>query len=385
MEKNIERININDKEIILIATAHVSKKSAEQVKKVIDEEQPDSICIELDRERYGSIKNKNRWNDMDIFEVIKKKKSLLLLTNLVISSYQNKMAEKFGIKAGQEMRQGIESAEEIDANLVLADRNIQITFKRIWRGLKFMEKMKLMSQLLFMIFGEHEISEDDMDELKTGDALNSILEEMGDEMPGLKKYLLDERDQYLAHEIKNAKGDKIVAVLGAAHVPGVKKELGKEQDISKITKLPPKSNVGKYIAWSIPALILGIITYTFLNNWDMGMEQAGAWIMWNGIFSALGVILMRGHILTILTSFVAAPISSLNPAIAAGWFAGITEAVLRKPQVKDFESLSQGMEFKDLLNNKVTKILLIVVFANLGSVLGTIIGGANVIKIFLNL
>ncbi|SFL52020.1 TraB/GumN family protein [Halanaerobium salsuginis] len=384
-EDNIQRLHYQDKEIILIPTAHVSKKSAEQVETVINSEQPDSVCVELDQERFESINDQNKWEEMNIFEVIKKKKSLLLLVNLIISSFQSRMAEKLGINAGQEMRQGIASAQEIGAELVLADRNIQITFKRVWRGLGLWEKLKLIFQIISMLFVDEEITEEDMDQLKSGDALNVMLTEMGKSFPGIKKYLLDERDQYLAYKIKNASGQKIVAVLGAAHVPGVKEEIFKTQNLNEITKLPPKAKWTKLITWGIPIVILFIILYSFFNNLSTGIDVTKTWIIWNGSLAALGVLLGRGHILTILIAFIVAPLSSLNPAIAAGWFAGLAEAYFKKPQVKDFQKLSEGITIKDIYTNKVTHVLLIVILANLGSMIGTAVGGASLLRTFFNL
>ncbi len=380
---NVQTININDKEIILIGTAHVSKESAQQVKEIIEEEKPDSVCVELDQQRYETIINKDKWEKLDIFKIIKQKKSLFLLVNLIISSFQKKIAAQFGINAGQEMIQGIESAREVDANLVLADRNIQITFKRVWRGLGFFEKLKLGFQIITMIFYDEEISEEEIKELQSGDSLDLMLAEMGKLLPGIKKHLIDERDQYLSHKIKNAAGDKIVAVLGAGHIPGIKEEIKKEQDLKALNTVPPKTNFLKYVSWSIPAIIIAIISYTLFTNREAGIEQIISWVLWNGSFSALGVLIARGHILSILTSFLVAPISSLNPTMAAGWFAGLTETVLRKPQVKDFEDLSAGITFKGLWKNKVTRILMIVVLANLGSTLGTLIGGADVVRLFI--
>ena len=384
-EKNIQRLTYKNKEIILLATAHVSKKSADQVEKVIEEEKPDSVCVELDQQRYESINDKDRWSDMDIFEVIKQGKALLLLVNLIISSFQSRMAEKLGINAGAEMVQGIKSAKKIDADLVLADRNIQLTFKRVWRGLGIWEKLKLIFQIISMIFIDEEITEEEMEDLKSGDALNLMLEEMGKSFPGIKKHLLDERDQFLANKIKNASGDKIVAVLGAAHVPGVKKEIFQEQNMKEITQLPPKPKWGKILSWGIPSIIIGIIISSFINNINTGLEVTKTWFFWNGLLASIGTVFAKGHILTILTAFIVAPLSSLNPALAAGWFAGLTESYLRKPQVKDFQKLSGGMSIKEIYSNKVTHILLIVILANLGSIVGTAIGGANVIRIFLDL
>ncbi|MRH43454.1 TraB family protein [Aquibacillus halophilus] len=382
--QNITRINLDGKEIILIGTAHVSKQSAEQVKEVIESERPDSVCIELDEQRYQSIIDGNRWKEMDIFKVMKEKKATLLLMNLVISSFQKRMAKQLGISAGQEMIQGINSAEEIGANLVLADRNIQITFARIWHGVGLWGKTKLLMQIVASIFSNETITEEELEKMKSQDMLDAMLDELTVNFPRLKVPLIDERDQYLSHKIKNAPGNKVVAVLGAAHIPGIKIEIEKEQDLNQLSQIPPKSKMPTIIGWAIPFLIISIIAYTFLANPSAGIQQTVSWILWNGSFSAIGTAIALGHPLAILTAFVAAPITSLNPLIAAGWFAGIVQALVRKPNVADFETLSEDVyNVKGFWNNKVTRILLIVVLANLGSVLGTVVGGADVIRLFL--
>lgn len=383
-ENNITRIHIGEKEIILIGTAHVSKQSAEQVKEVIEAERPDSVCIELDEQRYQSIQSGNAWTKMDIFKVIKEKKSTLLLMNLVISSFQKRIAKQFGIKAGQEMIQGIESAKAVGADLVLADRNIQITFARIWHAIGFWGKMKLLLQIVFSVFNKESITEEELEKMKSKDMLNSMLQDFTEFFPKLKKPLVDERDQYLAQKINEAPGKKIVAVLGAAHVPGIQIEIKKEHDLEALSQIPPKSQVPRIIAWIIPLFIIGIIGYTFYTNPSAGMQQSISWILWNGSFSALGAAIAFGHPLTIITAFIAAPFTSLNPLVAAGWFAGIVQAYMRRPYVEDFENLSEeALTVKGFWKNKVTRILLIVIFANLGSTIGTLIGGADVIRLFI--
>ncbi|MGO4887626.1 TraB/GumN family protein [Anaerobacillus sp. MEB173] len=383
-EQNITRINMNGKEIILIGTAHVSKRSAEEVKEVIEREKPDSVCVELDEQRYQSIMDENKWKNMDIFKVIKEKKASLLLMNLVISSFQKRMAKQFGIKPGQEMIQGIESADVIGADLVLADRNIQITFSRIWNGIGLWGKAKLLMELIASIFSKENISEEELEKLKSQDMLNSMLHEFTETFPRLKVPLIDERDQYLAQKIKEAPGQKVVAVLGAAHVPGIKTEIHKEHDLAAISKVPPKSNAPRIIAWTIPLIILSIIAYTFYANPSAGFQQTVSWVLWNGSFSAIGAALAFGHPLAILTAFVIAPLSSLNPLMAAGWFSGFVQAAMRRPNVADFETLSEDVySIKGFRDNKVTRILLVVVLTNLGSTLGTFIGGADVIRLFL--
>ncbi|QAS51816.1 TraB/GumN family protein [Halobacillus litoralis] len=384
MEENITRIHIDDKEYILIGTAHVSKQSAEQVKEVIENEQPDSVCVELDEQRYQSIKDGDRWKNTDIFEVIKNKKATLLLVNLAISSFQRKMAQQFGIQAGQEMIQGMDSAEKTGAELVLADRNIQITFSRIWGNIGFIGKGKLLLSIFYGIFSNDKISEEELEKMKSQDMLDGMLQDLTDNFPALKKPLIDERDQYLAQKIRKAPGEKVVAVLGAAHVPGIKEEIHKEHDLKQLTQRPPKSKLPKIIGWSIPFLILSIILYTFWANPAAGTQQTISWVLWNGSFSAIGAAAALAHPLAVVTAFVLAPITSLNPLIAAGWFAGIVQAYFRRPNVADFETLSDDVtSVKGFWNNKVTRILLVVVLANIGSSLGTFIGGADVIRLFI--
>lgn len=382
-EENITRLSLNGKEIILIGTAHVSKLSAEQVKEVIEAENPDSVCVELDEQRYSSIIDGNKWKEMDIFKVIKEKKATLLLMNLIISSFQRKMAKQFGIKPGQEMIQGIESAKEIGADLVLADRNIQITFARIWNGVGLTGRAKLMMQLFYGIFSKDDISEEELEKMKSQDMLNSMLRELTESFPRLKKPLIDERDQFLAQKIKTAPGNKIVAVLGAAHIPGIKEEIHKDHDLERLSKKPPKSKTPALIGWMIPLLILGMIGYMFYANPDVGVNLTMSWILWNGIFAAIGAAIALGHPLAIITSFVIAPFTSLYPLLAAGWFSGLVEAYFRRPKVSDFETLADDVfTFKGFWSNKVTRILLVVVLTNLGSTLGTIIGGADVFRLF---
>lgn len=384
-EENITRIHLDGKEFILIGTAHVSKQSAEQVKEVIERERPDSVCIELDEQRYKSIMEGNKWKEQDIFKVIKDKKASLLLMNLAISSFQNRLAKQLDTKPGQEMIQGIESAKETGAELVLADRNIQITFSRIWSNVGFWGKGQLLTSIIYSIFNKESISEEELEKMKSKDTLNAMLAEISEAFPKLKKPLIDERDQYLAQKIKEAPGEKIVAVLGAAHVPGITKEIHKEHDLQALNKTKPKSNAPKVIGWLIPALIVAIIVATFFLNPSAGMDQAISWILWTGISAAIGAALAFGHPLAILSAFLAAPITALHPLLAAGWVSGIVQAYFDRPSVRDFETLSEDVfSIKGFWRNKVTRVLLMVVLTNLGGSLGTLIGGADVIRLFFN-
>ncbi len=382
-EDHVTRVSYEGKELILIATAHVSKASAELVKEVIDREQPDSICVELDEDRYHNMKNPKAWSDTDLVQVIKDGKVGFMLANLVLSSYQKKLAKQLDTNVGQEMVQGILSAEETGANLVLADRNIQTTFMRIWRKMSLKEKFDLLLNLFFALDDDEqsEITDEEINKMLEQDMLVAAMENMQEEFPKVGDILLHERDQYLANKIKNAPGDKVVAVLGGAHVAGVQEEIFKEQDMDEISTVPPVGKLGKIIGWSIPAIIVLLIAWGFTQNVDTGIDMVSSWILWNGGLAALFTALMMGHPLSVITSFVVAPISSLNPMLACGWFAGLMEAHVRKPKVEDVSNISNDIfSLKGCFHNRFIRTLLIVIMANLGSTLGTIIAGMDIIK-----
>jgi pheromone shutdown-related protein TraB len=382
MQENVYKLNYEDKELILIATAHVSHESVDLVKQVIESEQPDSVCVELDEGRFESVMNPKKWRETDIVKIIKSKKVVAMLANLALSSYQKKIAKKLNIQVGREMIQGIESAKENGAELILADRNIQTTFMRIWRKLTFFEKIKLFFSF-FLSFDKEEASltEEDLQNMLKDDILESLLKDLRKQFPTIGEVLLSERDQYLAAKIKEAPGKKIVAVLGGAHVPGVKEEIYKTQDLDRITHIPPAPKWTKAIGWAIPIAIVAIIIYSFFQSMQTGIEQISAWVLWNGAFSALFTALALGHPLSILTAFVVAPISSLNPLMAAGWFAGLVEATLRKPTVDDVGKVPEDFySFKGFFKNRFLRILLVVIMANIGSMIGTFIAGLDIIK-----
>lgn len=380
MENNISRLKIGEKEIILVATAHVSQESAELVKQVIEEENPDSVCIELDEKRFGNIQNPKAWEDTDIVSVVKSKRVGFMLVNLALSSYQKKIANQLGTQVGGEMLQAIESAQETGAQLVLADRDIQTTFARIWRKLNLWEKCKLIVSIFFSFEEEEEITEATLNEMLESDLLESTLSEMKKEFPKIGDILISERDQYLSYKIKNAPGKKVVAVLGGAHVPGIEKEIYKEADIAEITSVPPKKQIGKIIGWSIPVIIIGLFVYGFVNSVQTGVAQLLTWFIWNGGFAALFTLLVLGHPLSILTSLLLAPFTSLNPLFAVGWFSGIVQAHMQKPTVQDLHSLQTDiLSFKGFFKNKALKVLLVVIMANIGSTIGTFVAGANII------
>ena len=279
----------------------------------------------------------------------------------------------------------VETAEEIDAQIHLADRDIRTTLSRTWRAMGLWSKIKLLFQLMLSLGEVEEIKEADIEKMKKEDVLETLLAEVGKSLPVLKDILINERDQYLAQKIRTAPGEKIVAVVGAGHVPGIKKYWNTDIDIQALEKLPPPSHTAGVLKWLIPGAIMAM----FIAGFFYGGAQAGKdmiiwWIAANALLAGIGAIIALAHPVTIVSSMLAAPLTSLNPMIAAGWVSGLVEAFSRKPKVKDLEKLPEDiLSVKGFWKNKVTRILLVVVFTNLGSSIGTFVAFPVIVKLLL--
>jgi len=379
----IHSLLAEDKEIILVGTAHVSKDSVNLVKAVIDVERPDTVCVELCPSRYQSIRQRDRWQDMNIIKVVKEKKAFLLLSNLLLASFQKRIAEKLDIKPGEEMIQAIESGEAVGAKIYLADRDIRITLSRTWRAMRLWDKLKILFQLVLSFGQLDEITEQDIEKMKQEDMLETLLADIGKSLPVLRDILIDERDRYLVHKIRTAPGKKVVAVVGAGHVPGIKKYWDFDIDNKSLETIPPKSKVSRLLKWIVPSAILTLMIIGFFyGGRHAGTEMLAWWILANGVLAGLGAVMALAHPLTILSSILAAPLTSLNPMIAAGWVSGLVEAFSRKPKVRDFENLQEDIHtLKGFWKNNITRILLVVVFTNIGSSLGTFVAIPLMVKV----
>jgi pheromone shutdown-related protein TraB len=379
----VHRLQAEDREIFVVGTAHVSQESVRLVAELIAQERPDTVCVELCESRYQSIHNKDAWQNMDIVKVVREKKAFLLLSNLLLASFQKRLAKKFDIRPGQEMIEAITSAEALGAEICLADRDIRITLSRTWRTMRLWDKIKLFFQLILSFGQVEEISEADVERMKQEDVLTTLLSDVGKSLPVIREILIDERDRYLAYKIRQAPGNKVIAVVGAGHVPGIKKYWEKDIDVGSLEKLPAKRKILGALKWIIPAGIIGLI----LTGFHYGGTQTGAnmvayWLLVNGVLAGIGALIALAHPLTILSSVLAAPLTSLNPMIAAGWVSGLVEAFSRKPKVIDFENLQEDIHsLRGFWRNKITRILLVVVFTNVGSSLGTFVAIPLMVKV----
>lgn len=371
----IHRLVYEDKTVTLVGTAHVSRQSAELVASVISSERPDTVCVELCQSRFEALSQPDRWRNTDIFKVIKEKKAFLLLSNLMLSSFQRRLAEKFDIKPGQEMIQAVESAKAVGAAVHLADRDIHVTLSRTWRSMGLWSKLKLVFQLILSLVETDDITEDQIESMKEKDVLESVLAELGQSIPMLKKTLIDERDLYLSQKIMAAPGKRVVAVVGAGHVPGILKNWGRPVELGELETVPVKGRMAATLPWLIPALIVVLMAWGFIEGGTgAGMHMISWWIAANGLLAGVGAIAALGHPATVLASVVSAPFTSLHPMVAVGWISGLVEVFYRKPKVLDFERLPTDiLSVKGFWQNRVTRVLLVVVFTNLGCTVGTLV------------
>ncbi len=379
-------LEVDGREFILVGTAHVSRESAELVRRVIEQEKPDRVCVELDAQRYQALTQRQRWESLDIKEVIRKKQLSTLMVNLLLSAYQKKLGVKLGVMPGTELLEATRAAEENGIPVSLCDRDVRVTLRRAWRSTPFLKKTLLLSAILTSVFDEKEVTEEQIEDMLKGDVLSELMKELGEAMPALKRVLIDERDMFLTHRMRDSEGERIVAVVGAGHLDGIKKALAEHQtaDLEAINTIPKVSPAWKWIGWGVPVAILGSIAYI---GWSKGLEAAGDnalfWILANGIPCAIGAVLALAHPLTIVAAFVSAPITSLTPVIGAAYVTAFVQAWVRPPVVKEFQTVGEDLSVvRKWWQNRLLRVFLAFLLPGIGSMFGSVVGG---IEIFSNL
>ena len=376
-------IDFPERKVVLVGTAHVSDDSVKEVFSVIEQEKPDRVCVELDTARYETLTKKSKWQDLDIRQILKKRKGFLLLANLILHSFQKKIGLEQAVEPGAEMLEAIKLAKEKDISFVLCDRNIQVTLQRAWRKSSLWGRLKLLSGLLSAAFVTNKVDSNEIEKLKEKGALQTMMEELSEYLPAVKDVLIDERDRYLATCIYAAGGHSTVAVIGAGHLEGIARWLSKfsaeppkDLSLKDLEEVPPKTFISRIFPWLVPALVIGLIVYGFVNaGSEMTLDKIFQWILVNGTSAALGAILALAHPVTVVSAFIAAPITSVNPTIGVGIFTGLIQAFLRKPRVSDFENLSQDiLSLRGVFRNRVTHVLVVFFLSSMGSAVGTFVG-----------
>ena len=386
MSDNITTINLKNREIKLIGTAHVSRESIDEVQIIIREEKPDMVCVELDQARYNSITQNDTWAKLDLSKVFKEGKGFLLIVNLVLASFQRRLGSSLGVKPGEEMKTAVETAQEMGIPFSFCDREVNTTLRRAWAKCGFWSKMKLLASLLASAFSNEKLDEKEIEDLKNKNELDGMMSELAAYLPAVKEVLIDERDQYLASKIwlstKNDMPVKIAAVIGAGHTQGIINHLNKfdsseapDTDISKLDIIPPKKFLSKFAGLIIPAAIIALIAVGFIGKGtDVGLTMILRWVLWNGSLAAIGALIALAHPLAILVSFLGAPIATLNPLIGVGLFSGLVQITFRKPRVSDVQNITDdATSLKGVYRNRITKALLVFFLSSLGGAIGNFI------------
>jgi pheromone shutdown-related protein TraB len=391
------KLIFDQREIILVGTAHISEASIVEVQEAIASEKPDCVAVELDDQRLAALKNPDAWRSLDIVKVLREKKGLVLLANLVLASVQRRMGSGVGIKPGAEMAAAITAAENAHIPTVMVDRPIQVTLQRAWGRNSLWGKCRLLAVLLASAFSNEKISAEDIEELKAGNAMDTMMAELAESLPTVKQVLIDERDLFLASRIfssfsvassNTASSDaaspaprKILAVLGAGHLPGVAAHLerlaaGTETgDTAAIEEIPAPSWGGKIAGLAIPAAILALIAAGFVRG---GSSLSGGmllrWLLWNGSLAAAATLIAGGHLIAAVTAFVMAPVGTLSPVLSVGVFAGIAQAWVKKPKVEDMERIQDdALTLKGIYGNRILRVLLVFFLSSLGGAIGNFI------------
>jgi len=371
----VRKISTPEKEIILVGTAHVSRESIGLVRETIEKEKPDMVGVELCPKRLMQLRQGDKWGDTSIGDIISKGNVYLFLANLLLGNMQRKIGNSLGVKPGEEMLVAAQIAGEQKLPVALLDRDIGITLKRAIAKMGFIEKMKFFGSIFFGLFSEKErITVEEIERMKEQDVMTELIGKLSEEMPTIKTVLVDERDMYIANMLLFARAKKIVAVVGAGHLDGIVKYLDRRRDVREIVSVPKGRDIMKLVTYGVPAAFIALLAYAFVAK---GAFASIGILMWwfliNGILSALGVLLAKGHPFSIMAAFIAAPFTSLHPLFAAGWFAGLVEAKVRNPVVRDFEGLKNLDSFGAFYKNRITRTLLVAAYANVGSTIGTVI------------
>jgi len=392
VEEPIQSLSIGEGTITILGTAHVSRASAEKAQELIESEQHDVVCIELCQSRYNAMTDPNALAKMDLFDVIRSGKASMVTASLALGSYQQRMAEQLGIEPGLEMKISIKSAKELDLPVVVIDREVGTTLKRVYHNVPFWKRLYIIAGLFTSVVSRETVSEEEIEKLKTGDLLETTFAQFSEDANDLFVPLIDERDRYmtakLLQALKNYPGKNLLAVVGAGHVKGMTNYLQKYSEdssynpgdvISELDVIPKKRSWFKFIPWIIVALVIFGFYLGFQKSPDLGWSLIWQWIVINGSLSAFGAAVAGAHLITIITAFVAAPITSLNPTIGAGMVTAAMELFIRKPTVNDFSDLRKDTSSAwGWRKNRVARILLIFVLSSLGSAIGTYVAGFRI-------
>jgi len=446
-------IELNGVKFTLLGTAHVSRTSAETVSALIATGDYDAVAIELDAGRLAAITDADSWAKTDLMKVLRDGKAGMLAVNLALSAFQQRLADQFGIEPGAEMRAAVTGARERGLPLLLIDRDIGVTLRRVYANVGWWQRMTLIAGMLASTFSNEKIEEEDIERLKQGDILESTFTEFAERSEKLFTPLIAERDEYMAAKLKQvaarppaARPTSVLVVIGAGHLKGMMAALSADaataepiaapaarlapadapasqgstaaaiaatpqpavagsaaaagdgdavrpdvrlaatlsptalqSTLTRLEATPPAGKWVKAIPWLILVLVLAGFVVGFLRSPEQGLQLLTDWTLITAGLAGVGTLLALAHPLTILATMIAAPFTTLNPVLGAGFVAAGVELWLRKPSVGDFERLKKDVTtWRGWWTNRAARVLLVFVLSTLGASAGTFLAGARI-------
>ncbi len=372
---------VGDTRLTLLGTAHVSKASADEVERLLRTGEYDAVALELDSGRHAALTDPDRWAKTDLFQVLREGKAAMMAANLALGAYQQRIAEQSGVEPGEEMRRALRVAGELGVPVLLIDRDIGVTLRRVYANVGFWRRLTLLGGLMGSVVSREEVKPEEIERLKEGDVLEATFSEFSDTQGDLFTPLIQERDFYMAARLREEAAakpyQKVLVVIGAGHLKGLGSRLASppsvppEAELAALTAIPKNFPWGQVVSWGLVAFFVLGFALAFWRSPEVGVQLVTQWLLLNGGLAALGAIVALAHPLTVLATFLGAPIGTLSPTLGVGMIAGAAELWLRKPQMGDFASLRRDIaETRGWWHNKVARIFLIFFLTSIGGALG---------------
>ena len=393
VDQPVERVQRDGVEYVLLGTAHVSRASVDAVNAMLAHERFDAVAIELCESRAQGMRDPDAFRQTDLFQVIRQGKAGMVAASLVLSSFQQRLADQYGIQPGAEMKAAMDGAEARGTPLWVVDRDVGTTLKRAWRSVGFWQRFGLLGGLLASVFDREDIAEHEIEKLKQSDLLESAFSDFASQSEPLYRSLIAERDAYMAARLReeaarDASGEsrRVLVVIGAGHLKGLATQLRDGQDdpattVATLAQTPPKARWPKWVAVGLVIAVFALIAYAFHRNTALGTHVLMNWVLFTGGFAAIGALLAGGHPLSIAAAFIAAPIKPFRPGIPAGGISAMAEAWVRKPRVGDFETLrDQVGHWSGWWKNRVARTLLNFFLVSVGTLIGEYSAGIHILK-----
>ncbi|WP_266181774.1 TraB/GumN family protein [Dyella humicola] len=392
-DQPIERVTRDGVEYVVLGTAHVSRASVEAVDALLAHEPFDAVAVELCDSRAQGMRDPDAFKQMDLFQVIRQGKAGMVAASLVLSSFQKRLAEQYGIQPGAEMKAAMDGAEQRALPLWLVDREVGTTLRRAWHSVGFWQRFGLLGGLIASVFEREAIEETEIEKLKQGDMLESAFSEFASESAPLFRSLIAERDAYMAARLREqatragfGEGRRVLVVIGAGHLKGLCELLRSQKgdpvvEAAELASTPTKSRWPKWVALGLVLAVFAAIGFAFHRDTALGAAALRDWVLLTGGFAVLGAIIAGAHPLSMLSAFIAAPLKPFRPGIPSGGISAMVEAWVRRPRVADFETLRDDIgHWRGWWKNRVARTLLNFFLVSLGTIVGEYTAGIHILK-----